>query len=71
MSRYPNMEYCAFENTSSALDQLIEMVQIAVDEDERLTFTSSDEKHAFYYIRDKLEDLMGALDQYMELEIVE
>lgn len=32
MSRYPNLSYCAFENTASALRQVIGLVQDAYEE---------------------------------------
>ena len=66
MSNYPNMSYCAFENTSQAIRQLMQMIGEAIDEGEPLRMSSRDEKFAFHDMPALLEDLKDMLDQYDE-----
>ena len=66
MSNYPNMSYCAFENTSRAIRQLMQMIGEAIDEGEPLCMSSRDEKFAFHEMPALLEDLKDMLDQYDE-----
>jgi hypothetical protein len=62
--RGPNMSYCAFENTNLALDQLIDMVGEAIDENEPLEFSSNQEAYAFRTICGRLQDLLDLLEDY-------
>ena len=57
-SRYPNMSYCMFENTSAAVDQLIEHMQEAVEEGtlrEWFTDLSSSERQAMSQLWDQCQ----------------
>lgn len=79
-SRYPNMSYCMFENTTLAMDQLIDHMVEALDGGpnackEFLDDMSREELrhyHAMYDLcRDflaKMEELETAVDQYAEGE---
>jgi hypothetical protein len=62
--RGPNMSYCAFENTNLALDQLTYMVAEAIDDNEKLDFSSRDEEYAFRQIRYNMRDLLDLLKEY-------
>ena len=66
MSNYPNMSYCAFENTSRAIRQLMQMIGEAIDEGEPLCMSHRNEKFAFHEMPALLEDLKDMLDQYDE-----
>jgi hypothetical protein len=66
MSRYPNLSYCAFENTSNALRQLINMVQEAYEDN--MTFgdlvesrSSEYERRAVREIAELAQELIDAL----------
>lgn len=61
--RGPNMSYCAFENTSHAMEQLIEMLETASDEGMRdfLNDMNSREKSAFNEIYDLCVRLQEAV----------
>lgn len=63
---YPNMSYCAFENTGRAIDQLIAMLLEATDECEKLDF-SHDEQRAYNELRDKMADLVQVMDEYEDM----
>lgn len=66
MSNYPNMSYCAFENTSQAIRQLMQMIGEAIDEGEPLRMSSRNEKFAFREMPALLEEFQDILDQYDE-----
>jgi hypothetical protein len=66
MSNYPNMSYCAFENTSQAIRQLMQMIGEAIDEGEPLRMSSRNEKFAFHEMPALLEEFQDILDQYDE-----
>ena len=66
MRDYPNMSYCAFENTSRAIRQLMQMIGEAIDDGEPLCMSSRDEKFAFHEMPALLEDFKDMLDQYDE-----
>ena len=61
---YPNMSYCAFENTLSAIRQLQEMVGSAIDENETFDFSSESEKQAFESIQYQMDVLQELMEQY-------
>jgi len=66
MSNYPNMSYCAFENTASAIRQLIGMMADAIDEDEPHEMTSRQEKRAFDEMHELIQSFQETLEQYNE-----
>ena len=70
MRNYPNMSYCAFENTESAINQLIGMVSSAVDENYPLDL-SPDEHRAYDRLRDAMEVLTDLMEAYDEMEASE
>ena len=70
MRNYPNMSYCAFENTESAINQLIGMVSSAVDENYPLNL-SPDEHRAYDRLRDAMEVLADLMEAYDEMEASE
>jgi hypothetical protein len=66
MSRGPNMSYCAFENTSNAIRQLIIMVQESYEDN--MTFgdlvqsrSSQDERRAVREIAELAQELIDAI----------
>lgn len=63
MSRGPNMSYCAFENTSHAIDQLIGMLSDAIDEHERLDINRY-EQHYFRSMKMRAQRLVTMMEQY-------
>ena len=69
MSGYPNMSYCAFENTVRALDQLVAMMGEAVDEARSLSeFTaemSRDEVNALRKLPYRMNKLLTLIN-YLE-----
>jgi hypothetical protein len=64
---YPNMSYCAFENTNAALAQLTAIVDRALEDGlshgEFVNDMSEYEKLAFFQIRSKMAQLVEVLDQ--------
>lgn len=70
MRNYPNMSYCAFENTESAVNQLIGMLSSAVDENYPLNL-STYEHRAYDRLRDAMEVLADLMEAYDEMEASE
>jgi len=66
MSNYPNMSYCAFENTAAAIRQLIDMMGDAIDEGEPRDISSWQEKRAFDGMQQLIQDFQETLEQYNE-----
>lgn len=66
-NNYPNMSYCAFENTLDAIEQCMGMIIEAIDSDEDLIFSSYQEKNAFMSMFDKCQYMLEALEQYQEM----
>ena len=64
---YPNMSYCAFENTLSAIRQLQNMVGNAIENDEPLEFSSIQEKQAFEELQIQMDVLQELMEQYNEM----
>lgn len=61
--RGPNMSYCAFENTASAIDQLLDMLGDAIDEGEPMSM-STYEQMAYNRMRKLTKRLNELMDQY-------
>lgn len=61
--RGPNMSYCAFENTTLAIEQLIDMLQAASEENmtDFVNSMSRDEVWAFRNMYETCERLMAAV----------
>jgi hypothetical protein len=66
MSNYPNMSYCAFENTAAAIRQLIGMLGDAIDEGEPREMSSYQEQRAFNEMHELIESFQETLEQYNE-----
>ena len=66
MSNYPNMSYCAFENTAAAIRQLIGMLGDAIDEGEPREMSSYQEQRAFDQMQELIQDFQETLEQYNE-----
>jgi predicted phage gp36 major capsid-like protein len=66
MSNYPNMSYCAFENTAAAIRQLIGMLGDAIDEGEPREMSSYQEQRAFDEMQELIESFQETLEQYNE-----
>jgi hypothetical protein len=66
MSNYPNMSYCAFENTAAAIRQLIGMLGDAIDDGEPHEMSSWQEKRAFDGMQELIQDFQETLEQYNE-----
>jgi len=64
---YPNMPYCAFENTLSAIRQLQNMVGNAIENDEPFDFSSIQEKQAFEELQIQMDALQELMEQYNEM----
>lgn len=67
-SRYPNMQYCMFENTKLAMDQLIDSMREALENGregayEFLNDMSREERRAFNEMFGMCEDLMNCIDE--------
>jgi hypothetical protein len=67
MHNFPNMSYCAFENTSRAMDQLAYMLEEAIREGEPLNLNQYEER-AYYELYDKCQSLMDLLEQHENLK---
>ena len=63
----PNMSYCAFENTGAAMDQVAEMLDVAVEEGEALQFSSPSEARAFDELYEKCRAMMELLERYQDI----
>jgi len=66
MPNYPNMSYCAFENTAAAIRQLIGMLGDAIDDGEPREISSWQEKRAFVEMQELIESFQETLEQYNE-----
>jgi len=66
MSNYPNMSYCAFENTAAAIRQLIGMLGDAIDEGEPRDMSSWQEQRAFDQMQQLIQEFQETLEQYNE-----
>lgn len=67
MSRdYPSMSYCAFENTSLHLDQVMNMLDKALQENEPLDLNDY-EKRAYNYMYEQCRRLMALLEDHQDL----
>ena len=66
MSNYPNMSYCAFENTAAAIRQLIGMMGNAIDDGEPHEMSSWQEKRAFDEMHELIQSFQETLEQYNE-----
>ena len=66
MSNYPNMSYCAFENTSNAMDQCAEMVETALDSNELLDLNQY-EQRPFDGMWEKCRAMMDLLERYQQM----
>jgi len=67
MSNYPNMSYCAFENTVNALWQLRDMLSRAIDDGEPLEFSSRDEKQAYEELKETMEEIADLQQQHDDM----
>lgn len=67
--RGPNMSYCAFENTTLAMQQLIDMMQAAQDEgvSEFILDMSRDEAEAFRNMYEMCQRLQHEITVTQEL----
>lgn len=74
MSNYPNMSYCMFENTYSAMMQVTSALREAEDKGELESFfadLSKQERIALKHLRyacDDYQEMMEALDKALETE---
>ena len=67
MSRdFPNMSYCAFENTSNAMDQVAGMVEAALESREPLELNRY-EQRPFNEMHEKCRAMMALLERYQEM----
>ena len=66
MSNYPNMSYCAFENTAAAIRQLIGMLGDAIDDGEPREMSSYQEQRAFKEMHELIQSFQETLEQYNE-----
>jgi hypothetical protein len=66
MSNFPNMSYCAFENTANAMEQIANMIQEAIDANERLDLNRY-EQRPFDGMMDRCQGLIHLLEQYQEM----
>jgi hypothetical protein len=66
MRDYPNMSYCAFENTSNAMDQVASMLEAAIERNEPLKLNKH-EQRPYKGMRDKCLALMEILEQHQKL----
>ena len=66
MSNYPNMSYCAFENTAAAIRQLIGMLGDAIDDGEPREMSSDYEQRAFDEMHELIQSFPETLEQYNE-----
>ena len=61
----PSMSYCAFENTSIEIDQLMQMVGGAIDDNEKLDLNRYEARY-FSTLQFRLQNLQELLEQYAE-----
>lgn len=67
MRNNPNMSYCQFENTLAAMQQCMETLSIALDDGEKLNFSSAEEKSAFMRMQQHCESMMSLMDEYHDI----
>ena len=63
MSNYPNMSYCAVENTNSALSQVVGMMSEFDSLDEFVDSLNSDEKRAWRSLVENVNLIQEICDQ--------
>jgi len=66
MSNFPNMSYCAFENTANAMEQCANMVQEALDNNEPLDLNQY-EQRPFDGMYEQCRALMELLERYEQM----
>lgn len=66
MRDFPNMSYCAFENTAKAIDQCMGIIEAALEEGEPLELNTY-EQRPFAAMYDKLQAFMTLLEQHQEM----
>lgn len=66
MRDYPNMSYCAFENTAAAMDQVAGMLEAALDSNEPLELNRH-EQRPFGEMWEKCRALMELLERHQEM----
>lgn len=66
MRDYPNMSYCAFENTAAAMDQCMAMVEQALEDGEPLELNQY-EQRPFNNMYEKCRAFMELMEQHQEL----
>ena len=67
MSRdFPNMSYCAFENTSNAMDQVANMLDEALQANEPLELNRY-EQRPYEGMYEKCRALMNLLEEHQQL----
>lgn len=72
MSNYPNMSYCMFENTSSAIDQLVEAMTEAIRDgkegvEEFLSEMNRSELRVFYQMYEQVYSLKNCLEEIEDI----
>ena len=70
MRDYPNMSYCAFENTARAMDQLCGMLESALEDGEPLNLNQYEMPH-YRAMFDKCQALMDLIEQHEELRFTD
>jgi hypothetical protein len=67
MSRdYPSMSYCAFENTGNHINQVMNMLDEALQENEPLDLNDY-EKRAYSRMYEQCRNLMSLLEDHQQL----
>ena len=66
MSNFPNMSYCAFENTANAMDQVADMLDEALQANEPLDLNRH-EQRPYEEMYEKCRALMELLEQHQQL----
>ena len=66
MSNYPNMSYCAWENTAAAMDQVAGMLEDALDAREKMVLNQY-EQRPFNEMWEKCRAMMELLERYEEM----
>lgn len=65
-SNFPNMSYCAFENTAKSMDQVANMLQEAINEGKPLDLSRC-EQRPYLEMWEKCRWMMELLEQHEEL----
>ena len=66
MRNYPNMSYCAHENTCAALNQCLEYLEEGEEDGEEISHSEQDAQKSLIELCERYLDETGRLDEIID-----